>query len=139
MNRLSIYLVRLFSRDTLALFGVMAGLLAAVGMYGVTARAVGRRTREVGIRIALGATAPSVVRMIVLDTLSGVAVGMAAGAIVALLASRLLAPLLFGVSVHDPVTYAGTFALLAVVSVAASWLPARHAGRLQPSAVLRGE
>jgi putative ABC transport system permease protein len=119
------------------LFGVMAAVLATVGMYGVTARAVSRRTREVGIRVALGASAASVVRMIVTNTLSGVAAGVAFGVAVSLVASRVLVPYLFGVSPNDPATYAGIFALLALVSVVASWIPARRAGRVQPAAVLR--
>jgi putative ABC transport system permease protein len=128
-----------FRTALIALFGIMAAVLAAVGMFGVTARAVSRRTREVGIRVALGATAASVVSMIVRQTLSGVAIGIGVGAAVSLAASRILAPYLFGVSGRDPVTYAAIFALLAGVSIAASWVPARRAGRVEPAVVLRGE
>lgn len=128
-----------FRTALIALFGVMAAVLAAVGMFGVTARAVSRRTREVGIRVALGATASSVIAMIVRQTMNGVAIGIAIGAVASLAASRVLAPYLFGVSTRDPVTYAAIFALLAGISVAASWVPARRAGRVEPAVVLRGE
>jgi putative ABC transport system permease protein len=128
-----------FRTALIGLFGIMAAVLAAVGMFGVTARAVSRRTREVGIRVALGATASSVVSMIVRQTLNGVAIGIGVGAAVSLAASRMLAPYLFGVSGHDPVTYAAIFALLAGVSIAASWIPARRAGSVEPAVVLRGE
>jgi predicted permease len=128
-----------FRTALIALFGAMAAVLAAVGMFGVTARAVSRRTREVGIRVALGATTASVVGMIVRHTMNGVAIGVAIGAVGSLAASRVLAPYLFGVSVRDPVTYAAIFALLAAISIAASWLPARRAGRVEPAVVLRGE
>jgi len=123
----------------IALFGVLAAVLAAVGMYGVTARAVSRRTREVAIRVALGATDGMVVRQLVAGTIVGVAVGVAVGLVGAGLATRLLTPFLFGVSSTDPATYAGILGLLAVVSVVATWLPARRAARLEVSAVLRAD
>jgi predicted permease len=128
-----------FRTALIALFGAIAAILAAVGMYGVTSRAVARRAREVGIRVALGATTASVTRLIVGNTLTGVTIGVAIGGLTAMLVSRVLAPYLYGVTAHDPVAYAGTFALLAGVSVAASWLPARRAGRVEPAVVLRNE
>jgi ABC-type antimicrobial peptide transport system permease subunit len=100
---------------------------------------VARRAREVGIRVALGATTASVTRLIVSNTLTGVTVGVAVGGLTAILVSRVLAPYLYGVTAHDPVAYAGAFALLAGVSMAASWLPARRAGRIEPAVVLRSE
>jgi predicted permease len=123
----------------IGMFGVLAALLAAVGMYGVTSRAVSRRTREVGIRMALGASSGSVSGLIVAQTLAGVAVGVGAGVAAALAATRLLAPFLFGVSATDPLTYATILGLLAFVSVLASWIPARQAGRVAPATVLRAE
>jgi predicted permease len=123
----------------ISLFGVLAGVLAAIGMYGVTSRAVSQRTREMGIRMALGATASSVVRLIVGYTIAGVIAGVAIGLAAAAGAGRLLSPFLFGVSPLDPATYAGILALLAVVSVAASWLPAKRASRVEVAKVLRGE
>jgi putative ABC transport system permease protein len=125
-------------RTTLiSIFGVMAALLAAVGMYGVTSRAVSRRTREVGIRMALGASAPSVVRLILTYTLAGVTLGVVGGLVASLAAARLLTPYLFGLRPTDPVTYIGITAFLAVVSVIATWLPARRAARVEPAIVLR--
>jgi putative ABC transport system permease protein len=126
-----------FRTALIALFAVIAALLAAVGIFGVTARAVSRRTREVGIRVALGATTRTVVGMIVSQTLSGVTIGVALGALAALPLSRLLAPYLFGVTTYDPVTYAGILALLGGVALVSSWLPARRAGRVDPAIVLR--
>ena len=123
----------------IALFGVLATILAAVGMFGVTSRAVSRRTREVGIRMALGASAQSVSGLIVGQTLAGVMLGVGLGVFAALGAARLLAPFLFGVSATDPLTYVGILSLLAVVSVFASWIPARRAGRVAPATVLRSE
>jgi putative ABC transport system permease protein len=128
-----------FRTALIVLFGAMASVLAAVGMYGVTSRAVNGRIREVGIRVALGATTASVIRLIVQQTLGGVVIGVAIGVVGAFAATRLLAPYLFGVAPHDPLTYAGTIALLAFVSVVASWIPARRAGRVHPAVVLRGE
>jgi len=128
-----------FRTALIALFGTIAAILAGVGMFGVTARAVARRTREVGIRVALGATSSSVIGMIVRGTLVGVLSGVVLGGLTAGLVSRVLAPYLFGVSTHDPVAYAGTFAFLAGVSLLATWLPARRAGRVEPAIVLRGE
>lgn len=123
----------------IGLFGLLAAVLAAVGMYGVTSRAVSRRTREVGIRMALGATARSVSGLIVTQTLAGVVLGVGVGLAAALAATRLLAPYLFGVSATDPWTYAAILVLLGIVSLGASWIPARRAGRIPPAAVLRAE
>jgi putative ABC transport system permease protein len=123
----------------IVLFGVLAAVLAAVGMYGVTSRAVNRRTREVGIRMALGASARSVSGLIVAQTLVGVAAGVILGVVAALIVTRLLTPFLFGVSATDPLTYAGILGLLGVVAVVASWVPARRAGRVAPAMVLRSD
>jgi ABC-type antimicrobial peptide transport system permease subunit len=123
----------------IVMFGVLAAVLAAVGMYGVTSRAVSRRTREVGIRMALGASSRSVSGLIVTQTLSGVVLGVVTGIAAALAVTRLLTPFLYGVSASDPWTYVAILALLGVVSVAASWIPARRAGRVPPAAVLRSD
>jgi putative ABC transport system permease protein len=122
-----------------SLFGVLAATLASVGLYGVTARAVGQRKREVAIRVALGATGQSVVALIVRSTLGGVLIGLASGLATALLAARWAAPLLFGIDARDPVTYGTIILLLIAVSLGASWIPARRASRVQPAMVLRGE
>ena len=127
-------------RTTLiSVFGLMAAVLAAVGMYGVTSRAVSARMREMGIRVALGASPSAVTGLAVRYTLVGVAAGMGAGLIAALAATRVLEPFLFGVGPMDAATYAAIFAFLAAVSAVASWIPARRAGRVEPAIVLRGE
>jgi predicted permease len=123
----------------ISLFGALAAVLAAVGMYGVTSRAVARRTREVAIRVALGATDGMVVRQLVSGTIVGVGIGVGVGLLGAAAATRFLTPFLFGVSATDPVTYAAILGLLGFVSLAATWLPARRAGRLEVAAVLRSE
>jgi putative ABC transport system permease protein len=128
-----------FRAALMTLFACIAATLAAIGMYGVTSRAVARRAREVGIRIALGATTRSVVAMIVNQTLIGVAAGALAGAGAALLASRVLVPYLFGVTARDPMTYGVILGLVAIVSVLASWWPAQRAGRVEPASVLRAD
>jgi predicted permease len=123
----------------IALFGVVAVILAAVGMYGVTARAAARRQHEIGIRLALGATSGSVVRLVIGQTLAGVAVGVAIGLLGAFATGPLLSPFLFGVHAMDAVTYTGIVAFLVCVSLTASWLPARRAGRRELAEVLREE
>jgi predicted permease len=128
-----------FRTTLVSLFGALAAVLAAIGMYGVTSRAVARRTREVGIRVALGATGGSVIRLMVGSTLAGVAIGVAVGLLTTLAAANWAAPLLYGISARDPVTYVAILAFLALVSVVATWLPARRASRVQPAVVLRGE
>ncbi|HEU4797479.1 MAG TPA: ABC transporter permease, partial [bacterium] len=127
-------------RTTLiSVFGVVAALLAAGGMFGVTARAVSRRSRELGIRIALGATAPSVTRLVLRHTFVGAGAGIVVGVIVSMLTARGLTPFLFGVTATDRVSYAVSIGLLVTVAMVASWLPARRAAHLQPGETLRQE
>jgi putative ABC transport system permease protein len=121
------------------LFGAIAALLAAVGMYGVTSRAVARRTREIGIRTALGAQARAVTSLVIRQSLVGVAIGAAAGLLGSLLLARYLGQFLFGITATDPLTYALMLGFLGVVTLGASWLPARRAGKVEPAVVLRGE
>jgi putative ABC transport system permease protein len=128
-----------FRTVLVAAFGAIAAVLVSIGMFGVTARAVARRTREIGIRVALGATTPSVISMVVQQTMAAVAIGVAIGFVVAAIASRLLAPYLFGVTTTDPVTYGAILGLLSTAALLASWLPARRAGRVEPALVLRSE
>jgi putative ABC transport system permease protein len=122
-----------------SVFGVMASVLAAVGLYGVSVRSATRRTREIGIRLALGGTSARVIRLLVGDAMTGVAIGLVVGLPAALAAGRLVRPYLFGVTSSDPLSFALVAALLVVVTAAASFLPARLAGRANPAVVLRGE
>jgi predicted permease len=128
-----------FRTMLVSLFGILAAIIASVGLYGVTARGVSQRRREVAIRMALGASRGSVVGLIVQATLGGVLAGIAIGIVSGALAARWAAPLLFGVNARDPVTYGGIALLLTAISLAASWLPARKAAGVQPAAVLRGD
>ena len=121
----------------ISLFAIIAGVLAAIGVYGVTARAVSQQSREIGIRMALGSSGSAVVRLFLARTMSGVAIGLAVGLVGALASSRLLAPYLYKVAPTDPMTFGGVVALLVIVGAAASWLPARTASRTNPATVLR--
>ncbi len=119
-------------------FGVVAFTLAAVGLYGVMAHLVGRRTMEMGLRLALGARPSAIVALIVRDGLRLVAIGVALGLAGAYAGARLLETHLFGIRPTDPTTFITAAALFAVVSVAACVIPARRAMRVDPAQVLRG-
>jgi putative ABC transport system permease protein len=121
----------------LTIFGSVAVFLAALGLYGVVAYSVTRRTTEIGIRMALGARARDVVRMVVRNSVWPTAAGILAGAFAALLLGRLMASMLFEVRPADPATFGAAALLLAVVAVVASWLPARRAARIEPTQALR--
>jgi putative ABC transport system permease protein len=123
----------------MTLFGVLAGALSAVGMYGVTARAAARRRRETGIRLALGAPVRAVVGGLVRTTVVGAVAGLAVGLVATMVAARALLPFLFGVAPHDPATIGPITTLLVVTAVVAAWLPARRASRLDVVEVLRRE
>ncbi len=120
-------------------FGLLAAALATVGLYGMVAYAVAQRRQEIGIRVALGAARLDVVAMMMRDALRLVAIGIAAGAGLALLAGPAAATLLFGVAPRDPATIAASVALLAAVAAAASFVPARAAARLDPLQAIREE
>jgi predicted permease len=120
-------------------FGALALTLAAVGLYGVMAYAVAQRTREVGIRMALGARRLSVIGMIVREALIPVSLGVALGVAGALAASRLIASLLFGVAPRDPVSFALAVGAMFGVALAAAAIPARRASRVEPATALRYE
>jgi putative ABC transport system permease protein len=126
-----------FNTLLLAVFAGMALLLAAVGVYAVMAFAVSERTREIGVRMALGADAAAVGRMIVRDGAIMTLLGVGTGVVLALALARGLRTLLFGVSPWDPGVFAAVAALLATVALAASYLPARRAARLDPTIALR--
>jgi predicted permease len=120
-------------------FGALATLLAVVGLYGVMAYTVSRRTREIGVRIALGARTPQIRWMVLRETLWLAASGAALALPVAWWLSRLVQAQLYGVSATDPLTVAGALALLAAVSLAAGLVPSTRAARVQPTTALRYE
>jgi predicted permease len=121
----------------LAAFAVSALALACVGLYGVVAYAAAQRTREIGIRMALGAAARDVRRLVLGQGAGVVGAGLLLGLAGAFAASRVLRGLLYEVSAADPLTFAGLSLLLAAVALAAAWIPARRASRLEPAAALR--
>ncbi|HYJ78067.1 MAG TPA: ABC transporter permease [Longimicrobiaceae bacterium] len=123
----------------LGAFGTLALLLAAVGIYGVISYAVSQRTREIGIRAALGAGRAAIVRLVLADSFRVVAVGLAVGLALALLAGRAASTWLYGVSPADPAVLLGTPLVLAAVALLASWVPARRAARADPMLALRAE
>ena len=123
----------------LGVFGLLGLGLAAVGLYGVIAYAVSRRTREIGIRMALGADAIDVRRMVVKQGMVLAATGIGIGLALALALTRFTSSFLYGISASDPITYAGIAALLAVVAFIASYIPARRATRVDPMSALRYE
>ncbi|MBC7788538.1 MAG: ABC transporter permease [Anaerolineae bacterium] len=123
----------------LGVFGLLGLGLAAVGLYGVMAYAVSRRTREIGIRMALGANAIDVRRMVVRQGMLLAATGIGIGLALSLAVTRLTTGFLYGISASDPITYAGIGALLAMVAFVASYIPARRATRVDPIAALRYE
>jgi putative ABC transport system permease protein len=127
-----------FSSTLLAVFAALALVLAAIGIYGVMSYVVGQRRSEIGIRLALGATEDSVLRMVVGGGARLVAAGVVIGVPVALVLSRTLASLLFETSASDPATIAVAVAALGAVAVAASWVPAWRASRVAPVEALRG-
>lgn len=120
-------------------FGALALLLTAMGIYGVIAYGVGRRTKEIGVRLALGATPANVLRMIVRETLTLVAAGVIVGLLLAFVCTRVLKSMLFGVEPQDPITAVGSLGVLLAAGVAASYLPARRAALLEPVSALRAE
>jgi putative ABC transport system permease protein len=123
----------------LAAFAALALLLAAAGIYGVLAYSVSQRTREIGIRMAIGASASDVLRMVVREGLILAGIGVAIGVAGALALTRLLQGLIFGVSATDPSTFAGGVVVLGVAATLASLIPARRAAGLEPLTALRDE
>jgi ABC-type antimicrobial peptide transport system permease subunit len=120
-------------------FGLLALLVAAVGLYSVIAYNVAQRSHELGVRIALGARSPDVVRLVVSEGLRVSVIGVGIGTIAALGAARYVGPLLFGVSPRDPAVLTGVATILVAVAVLASLLPAWRASRVDPSVALRGD
>jgi putative ABC transport system permease protein len=130
------------TRFTLGLLGAFAGValvLAVVGLYASIAYTVSQRTREIGIRIALGASSRAVSRLVLADGVKLTGIGLGAGALIAVAATRALSSLLYGVEPTDPLTFVAIAVLVAAVTLAASWVPARRAVRVDPVEALRAE
>jgi ABC-type antimicrobial peptide transport system permease subunit len=130
------------TRFAMALLGAFAGLalvLSGVGLYGVIAYGVTQRTREIGVRIALGAEPASVRRLVVAGGLRLTALGIAIGLAAAAVSTRVLAHLLYGVTPADPVTYATIAAIVVAIALAASYVPAGRAMRIDPTEALRAD
>jgi ABC-type antimicrobial peptide transport system permease subunit len=130
---------RRFSMILLGAFAACALVLAMIGVYGVMSYSVGRRTNEIGMRIALGAPRGNVFRLVLGEGLRLAAIGAVAGIVCALLLARLLSSLLFGISAHDPLTFAAVAVLLGAVAALACWIPAYRAMRVDPMVALRHE
>jgi hypothetical protein len=129
---------RMIARLT-TLFGALALLLATIGLYGVTAYTVARQTSEIGIRMALGAGGTNVTSMILRDAATLATIGVVAGLVASYALSRLLETMLYGVSTHDPATFIGVTALIFMVALAASLVPALRASRVDPLRAMRAE
>ena len=121
----------------ISLFGILAVIIAAVGIAGVLAFSVSARTNEIGIRMSLGADRGRVQRMILKEGGVLLATGLALGVAGAFFASRLISGLLFGVAPHDPVTFVGVAAMMVAIGVVACWIPARRAARIDPAITMR--
>jgi predicted permease len=128
-----------FEMLLLAAFGAVALILAAVGIYGVMNYSVSRRTREIGIRISLGASRTDVVRMVVQQAMLQAFTGAAAGITGAILLSKLMTKMLYGVHPTDPSTFGGVFVVLGLAALLAICVPARRATRIEPIVALRNE
>lgn len=126
-----------FRAVLIAIFAVLSGTLAALGIYGVTARTVVRQRREIGIRMALGSPVWRVSALLLGRTGTAVALGIGVGLLGAVGAAKLLAPFLFGTNVLDPFLYGGSASVLATTALVAAWLATRSASRTDPAVVLR--
>jgi putative ABC transport system permease protein len=123
----------------LGVFGGLALLLAAVGLYGVMSFAVSKRTRELGIRLALGAQRGEILGLVLKEGMMLVGIGIAVGLTTAFLVTRLLASFLYGISAMDAFTFTGIPLILTMVALAACYMPARRAMKVDPILALRSE
>jgi ABC-type antimicrobial peptide transport system permease subunit len=114
-------------------------LLAAIGLYGVMSYSVAQRTKEIGIRMALGARQPDVLALVMKQGMALVSLGIAAGTLLSLGMARLISGMLFGITATDPLTFAGVAALLGTVAFLANYLPAWRAAKVDPMVALRYE
>jgi putative ABC transport system permease protein len=130
---------RRFSMMLLTVFAVSALLLASIGIYGMMSYAVAQRTREIGLRITLGAQPGNVLRMVIGEGMKLALIGVALGLIASFALTRTMKNLLFGVSTSDPLTFLGITLLLAIVALLACWIPARRATKVAPLVALRYE
>jgi ABC-type antimicrobial peptide transport system permease subunit len=128
---------RRFSLEMILLFALTALLLSGLGVYGTVSYIVSERTRDIGIRIALGAQRKTILRMVLSQGLALALAGAAVGLAGALIAAHLMAGLLYGVSPSDPLTFIGLTAVLVLVALAACYIPARRAMRVDPIVALR--
>lgn len=128
-----------FAMALITAFAVLALVLAAVGLYGVVAYGVSQRTREIGVRVALGAEPKAVVRLVVGGGLRLAAAGVAIGAVLAAAATRVLESMLYGVSPTDPLTFGTAALLVTAIALVASYVPARRALRVDPAEALRAD
>ena len=128
---------RRLNAELISLFGILAVIIAAVGIAGVLAFSVSARTNEIGIRMSLGADRGQVQRMILKEGGVLLAIGLVLGVAVALFAARVIQGLLFGVAPHDPTTFIGVAVMMATIGIGACWIPARRAARIDPAITMR--